>query len=262
MKRNPAHTIDGGPGAWGRRPDHAGAGAADRGHAAGGGPDDALVPPGEGGDEHADGLNWQAFGGAPRSSTNGNPPGSNGRAPAAGSQTLPDSILPASTNQFTGLLTVSGLAAQSASNLNAGQSFASNATAINWPRQTVDGKVVAILRSAQIGAPYFAQQVSFFFGAVIPPPSTGRVRRAAAAGGEMFRIGFRGRTRPTATRTSRIISAPTRRRCSPRNPGRLTLCGKGPRPPTESRPTRRITRPAADFTIGSTSSITWSRARR
>ena len=47
---------------------------------------------------------------------------------------------------------------------------------LGWPvafsNGTPSSGVAAILRSAQVGAPYFAQQVSFFFGAVIPPPST------------------------------------------------------------------------------------------
>ncbi|HXR06181.1 MAG TPA: hypothetical protein VN765_02560, partial [Candidatus Acidoferrum sp.] len=72
-------------------------------------------------------------------------------------------------------MNASAIPAAGTTNLNSANSFSANATAINWPRGTSDntpnGAVLAILRSAQVGAPYFAQQVSYFFGSVVPQPT-------------------------------------------------------------------------------------------
>ena len=123
------------------------------------------------------GVNWQSYRGVPLSSTNGNPKGSDGRAPALQFPT---------SNQFRGMFVASGIPVQKGTNLISTNGFSTNVTAINWPRATADGtpsgKVVFILRSAQVGAPYFAQQVSFLFGDVIAPPSTDENGKALPLG--------------------------------------------------------------------------------
>ena len=84
--------------------------------------------------------------------------------------------LPPTTNQFHGFIGFSAVTVQHGTSLNTNESFSANAVSLGWPvafsNGTPSSGVAAILRSAQVGAPYFAQQVSFFFGAVIPPPST------------------------------------------------------------------------------------------
>ena len=119
------------------------------------------------------GMNWQSHPGVPLSSTAGAPPGSDGRAPVQ--QQLPDSTSPPTTNQYRGFLASAGIAVQGTTNLlNGNLSFSANVASLNWPHSTsdgtVNGQVVFVLRSARVGAPYLGQQVSFYFGAVIPPP--------------------------------------------------------------------------------------------
>ena len=116
---------------------------------------------------YALGINWQSYGGVPISSVVGH--GSDGRYHLA---TGP-SIYPATTSQFNGFVGVSAVPVQSATNLIPNQSFAANAVALGWPNvQDSSGHVALILRSAQVGAPYLGQAVSFLFGSVIPVPST------------------------------------------------------------------------------------------
>lgn len=123
------------------------------------------------------GVNWQSYRGVPLSTNAGSPPGSDGRAPSIQEQNSEGlTTLPPTTNQFQGFVGASAIPVQSSTSLNTSKSFSANVQSLNWPRATSDGtpngNVVFILRAAQVGAPYFAQSVSFYFGAVIPPPST------------------------------------------------------------------------------------------
>jgi len=103
------------------------------------------------------------------SSTKGNPPGSDGRYEF----TNGPSTFPRTTNQFQGFLGFSGITAQSATNLAPNQPFAADVAGLGWPRAAdSSGRVALILRSAQVGAPFLGQSVSFLFGSVIPVPST------------------------------------------------------------------------------------------
>src|SRR5258708_16922056 len=121
------------------------------------------------------GINWQSRAGVPLSSTANLPPGSDGRAPTPQQQSTNGGVttLLASSNQFQSLVGFATVPVQSTSNLNGNTNFAANALALNWPRLTdASGNIVAILRSAQVGAPYLGQQISYLFGAVIAPPLT------------------------------------------------------------------------------------------
>ncbi len=116
------------------------------------------------------GLDWQSKRGVPLSSTAGN--GSDGRY----AFTNGPSLLPNTPYQFQSCVTVASVPVQGSTNLVPSAGFASNVVSLRWPHSTTDGNpnspVALILRSAQIGAPYFGQQVSFYFGQVIPVPST------------------------------------------------------------------------------------------
>jgi len=116
------------------------------------------------------GVNWQSYSGVPISNVATN--GSDGRY----NFTNGPSTLPQTSNQFQSWVGFGAVPVQTTVNLNTNLSFFANATALNWPRSTTDGTpngpVALILRSAQVGAPYLGQSVSFYFGAVITPPST------------------------------------------------------------------------------------------
>ena len=76
----------------------------------------------------------------------------------------------ASSNQFTGVLTYGGLVAPTnrptaGTTLSGG--YAANAATLGLPRGSN-----AVLRSAHIGAPVFAQAASYAFGSVVAPPGT------------------------------------------------------------------------------------------
>jgi len=120
------------------------------------------------------GINWQSLAGVPLSSTKGVPPGSDGRAPTLSEQSTNGGVTtaPPTTNQFQGFVAFGAVPTQGTTNLNGNTNFAANAQLLNWPHGEVDGAVVVVLRSAQVGAPYLGQQVSFLFGAVIPVPTT------------------------------------------------------------------------------------------
>jgi hypothetical protein len=120
------------------------------------------------------GINWQSRAGVPLSSTTNVPPGSDGRAPTPQQQfTNGLTTAPATTNQFQSFIGFASIPVQSTTNLNSSTNFAANVLALNWPRLTdAGGNIILIQRSAQVGAPYLGQQVSFLFGAVIPPPLT------------------------------------------------------------------------------------------
>jgi hypothetical protein len=115
------------------------------------------------------GINWQSYRGVPLSSTKGNPPGSDGRYQFTSGL----STLPPTAGQFQGLMGFSAIPVQSGTTLTPNQPFAADAVGLGWPR-AVDssGNVALVLRSAQVGAPYLGQSVSYLFGAQILPPTT------------------------------------------------------------------------------------------
>jgi len=119
------------------------------------------------------GIDWQSRAGVPLSSTNGIPPGSDGRAPTV-SQQLTNGLTtaPPSPKQFQGFVSIGAIPVQGTTNVNTNANFAANAQNLNWPHGEVSGVVVVVMRSAQVGGPYLGQRVSFLFGSVIPVPST------------------------------------------------------------------------------------------
>lgn len=119
------------------------------------------------------GINWQSYAGVPLSSTNGVPPGSDGRAPTVSQQiSYGLTTAPPTPNQFQGFLGFAAVPVQGTTNINTNANFAANAQNLNWPHGENNGVVVVVLRSAQVGGPYLGQSVSFLFGSVIPVPST------------------------------------------------------------------------------------------
>jgi hypothetical protein len=117
-------------------------------------------------------INWQSKRGVPIS-TNALDAGSDGRAPTLGQQiTNGLTTVSPTMGQFQGFVGFAALAVQGTTNLNTTNSFAGNAAALLWPRIESSGKVFAILRACQVGAPYLVKQASLPFGSVIPVPLT------------------------------------------------------------------------------------------
>jgi len=120
------------------------------------------------------GINWQSRVGVPLSSTTNVPPGSDGRAPTPQQQFANGlTTAPASSNQFQSFIGFATVPVQSTTNLNRNTNFAGNALALNWPLLTdTSGNIVAIQRSAQVGAPYgpYAAFTAYSLCAAIPLP--------------------------------------------------------------------------------------------
>ena len=77
---------------------------------------------------------------------------------------------PATTNQFSGLISYGGVAAPgNASGLVSGMSYTANAQNIELPRGE-NGVTGLVLSRAQVGAPFLNRPVSFLFGGIIPLP--------------------------------------------------------------------------------------------
>jgi hypothetical protein len=118
-------------------------------------------------------INWQSLRGVPIS-TNAADPGSDGRAPTAAQQ-LENHLtqnLP-SSGQFRGVVSFAAVSVQGTNLLNPNTSFAQNVEGLDWPRiKDTGGNIVAILRAAQVGAPYMAKSTSYPFGSEIPVPLT------------------------------------------------------------------------------------------
>ena len=118
------------------------------------------------------GVNWQSYRGVPTSSVSNSAAGTDGRYQF----TNGPSLLPRTTNQFAGFVGFSGIPVQGSTNFSTNLTFAANVANLKWPHSTVDntpnGAVALIQRSAQVGASYFGQQVSFYFGQVVSVPVT------------------------------------------------------------------------------------------
>jgi hypothetical protein len=118
-------------------------------------------------------YNLQSPGGMPLSSSPGDPPGSNGRAPTPEQQRA-DGLteLPATPRQFQGQIVFGALAVPRNHNLNPSLSYAANAAAANLdlPRGEVGGQVTVVMTRALVGAPWLSRSISFLFGSPIPPP--------------------------------------------------------------------------------------------
>lgn len=118
-------------------------------------------------------INLSSTNGLPISSVRGTPPGSDGRAPTLAQQQAAGlTEVPATVDQFSGLVVFGALVNPASSNFNPGLSFAANAENLNLPRIKANGAVVMTMLRARVGAPYLGRSVSFLFGQVIPPPNT------------------------------------------------------------------------------------------
>jgi hypothetical protein len=118
-------------------------------------------------------INWQSLRGVPIS-TNASDPGSDGRAPTPAWQqanNLP--ALTGTSNQFRGFVSIGAVPVQGTPSVNTNLNFVQNAESLNWPRiKNTGGSIVAVLRAAQVGAPYLVKLTSYPFGSVIPVPLT------------------------------------------------------------------------------------------
>ena len=116
------------------------------------------------------GVNYRSERGVPLSRVVGTPPGSDGRA-----LTLPSAPTP---NQFRGFVSYGAIVrpkniALTATAIGTRTNLSQLAADLEMPRSTNNvGGIVFVLRSSQAGAPFFSRQLSFLFGAVIPPPLT------------------------------------------------------------------------------------------
>lgn len=98
-------------------------------------------------------FNFQSAQGVPLSDIVGVPPGSDGRGPTG--------ALPATSNQFSSLVSFGGGGTPGAPTTNALQKL---------PAAESNGQVLMVLQRVQIGAPYLNRRSSFSFGSTIPPP--------------------------------------------------------------------------------------------
>ena len=115
-------------------------------------------------------INLSSRRGVPLSNTQNTPVGSDGRAPAEGTQLPPLPTTAATVRQFSSAMSFGGgvrpvYSAQANTNL----SLAANAVALNLPRLGGNTPTHILLR-AQIGSPFVSRGVSYLFGSVIRPP--------------------------------------------------------------------------------------------
>ena len=121
-------------------------------------------------------VNLGSFRGVPLSNTGNNPVGSDGRAPAVGSQVPPLPSGAPTARQFQSVMTFGGGVriggpANNPLSLNTNQSLVANAVSLNLPRLGGSRPTHVLLR-ARIGSPVVARGVDFLFGSIIPVPDT------------------------------------------------------------------------------------------
>ncbi len=121
-------------------------------------------------------VNLGSFRGVPLSNTGNNPVGSDGRAPAVGSQVPPLPSGAPTARQFQSVMTFGGGVriggpANNPPSLNTNQSLVANAVSLNLPRLGGSRPTHVLLR-ARIGSPVVARGVDFLFGSIIPVPDT------------------------------------------------------------------------------------------
>lgn len=118
--------------------------------------------------------NLSSTNGMPISTTRGVPPGSDGRGPTLADQQAANlTEVPATTNQFAGFVTFSGvIRPRTPINLDPTQDLAANVEKVDLPRIKVNGQVVMSMLRGRAGAPTLGRSVSFLFGEIVPPPNT------------------------------------------------------------------------------------------
>jgi len=119
-------------------------------------------------------YNRQSVRGAPLSTTANTPAGSDGRAPTVNQQAdagLPTS--PPTAMQVQGFVSYGALVSpRNPAALNGNVNLSKNAVAVDLPRGPARGSVTVVMRSAQVGAPFFNRRSAFLFASIIPVPDT------------------------------------------------------------------------------------------
>ncbi|MDH4372372.1 MAG: hypothetical protein QE510_03135, partial [Verrucomicrobiota bacterium] len=117
-------------------------------------------------------LNFSSKRGVPISNVANASTGSDGRAPAEGSQLPPLPSGAATVRQFQSVVTFGGGVRPVASaQLNTNRSLAGNAAALDLPRLGGATPTHILLRS-RVGAPMITRGVNYLFGSMIPVPDT------------------------------------------------------------------------------------------
>lgn len=121
-------------------------------------------------------VNLSSFRGVPLSNVKNTPAGSDGRAPAIGSQLPPFPSGAPTVRQFQSVMVFGGGVriggpATRPPTLNANQSLVANAVSLNLPRLGGTTPTHVLLR-ARIGSPVVARGVDYLFGSIIPVPDT------------------------------------------------------------------------------------------
>jgi len=117
-------------------------------------------------------LNFSSKRGVPISNVANASTGSDGRAPAEGSQLPPLPSGAATVRQFQSVVTFGGGVRPVASaQLNTNRSLAGNAAALDLPRLGGATPTHILLRS-RVGAPMITRGVNYLFGSMIPVPET------------------------------------------------------------------------------------------
>jgi len=121
-------------------------------------------------------VNLGSFRGVPLSNIGNNPVGSDGRAPAVGSQVPPLPSAAPTVRQFQSVMSFGGGVRIGGSpanppTLTANQSLVANAVSLNLPRLG-ESRPTHVLLRARIGSPLVARGVDFLFGSIIPVPDT------------------------------------------------------------------------------------------
>lgn len=109
--------------------------------------------------------------GVPISSTVNNPPGSDGRVPAQGTQAPPLPSGPPTRSQFQSVVTFAGGVQPKPDLLDSSLSLVGNAVRLDLPRLGGNSPTHVLLR-ARVGAPLLSRGEDFLFGSIIPVPST------------------------------------------------------------------------------------------
>ena len=121
-------------------------------------------------------VNLSSFRGVPLSNARNTLSGSDGRAPAIGSQLPPLPAGAPTARQFQSVMSFGGGVriggpANSPPSLDTNRSLVANAVSLNLPRLGGSSPTHVLLR-ARIGSPVVARGVDYLFGSIIPVPDT------------------------------------------------------------------------------------------
>jgi len=173
-------------------------------------------------------LNLSSRRGVPISNVANATTGSDGRAPAEGSQLPPLPSGAATVRQYQSVVTFGGGVRPVASaQLNTNKSLAGNAVALNLPRLGGGTPTYILLRS-RVGAPMISRGVNYLFGSMIPVPETDE--KGVLLSSLNLRPEDYWSAEPYSTNNHSGASyywSPNARWCSPRNRVRWKSLGSG-----------------------------------